>query len=731
MSNGITLGKGASLQQVSDQLKNQSNEDGRLLARTNKHGETVLYARPAAKNVFDKISHFIDRQTGRTERREERAREAVYSLVREVTANRSEFSPGLFKELGKAITQWSNNKQLTGMVLSHISESVRNLPGKPMPSGETLGSLGIARDSDFLKQAANKLAGAGNDKTVFDQVAKDLGDDLVDEILIRTEDDHSLRDAFAMSNGFRLMEEMGSVLQDMLAKKDPPVTLSSDDMASICRTAFLDATSKVRDDGVFEGVLKKVEVEVDDGLDANFKPKTKVVDVEMHHVQVDGKEYEPIKRLGAGGFGEVFEYQSVEGDPKTKIAVKFSLGLGNLPGMVGSQHSEESYSAQLRSAGNEIAMHNKAYGDGSNEIIGLKGHFRMPDGNVAVAMEFAPNGGADRMGKLLADAVPGELTNDEANILRLTMLQDMTEGLHHMHNWTDVSHLDFKPPNCFIGSDGTTKLGDFGMSLALSNLDKSGKFEDIGDIGMPIYRAPELVESKTTVTAADEKRDTDIKSRISGTVKRLKDMFPHGTKDALLVALAANVNEKGVGDIQKRNADLKAGLRFDNKADIWGLGVSGLEFFSGTPPFAGVRFMQDVEKSLVDYMANSNNAPLSDPDTKNGGKPMPGAIGVKTGNAQIDDLLTRMLKPKASDRDGTGQLLNHAAFKIAGVGSKEAKDLIVAMSNGDPAKIAQARQALQALAPQPQPQPTNTTTPTSSTAPQPQTLPDSDDESKV
>ncbi len=680
MSNGITLGKGASLQQVSDQLKNQSNEDGRLLARTNKHGETVLYARPAAKNVFDKISHFIDRQTGRTERREERAREAVYSLVREVTANRSEFSPGLFRELGTAIKQWSSNKQLTGTVLSHISESVRNLPGKPMPSGETLGSLGIARDSDFLREAANRLARGNAD---LKEVATELGDDLVDEILVRNEKDEVARNAFAISNGIRLVDEMSGVIRDMLAKRVPPVTLDNADLTALCRTAFIEAASKVRDDGLLEGVIK----EVDHGLDATGKVKVR----EMNHIQVGGEEYEPMRRLDAGAFGEVYEFQSV-GDPDTKIAVKFTLGLD----MNSIKGDGREYSEALRAASEEITMHTKAYGSGIKEVVEIKGHFRMPDGNIAVAMEMAPNGGVHQMGKLLAEAIENHvLTKDEANILSLTMLRDMTTGLEHMHK-ANTTHLDFKPPNCFIGEDGTVKLGDFGMSLAVDTTDKSGKYENIGKLDSPLYKAPELVESKKSIETANAKEKKDIASRVADAVTQLKDLFPKGTKDTLLAALAANVNEKAVGDIVKRNADYKAGLRFDNKVDVWGLGMTGVQLFSGGLPFAHLGGFDSVaEDLLVDYAANPNNSPLSDAILVDGKlAPKPGSVATKTGNAQIDDLLTRMLRPKASDRDGATQLLRHAAFDIAGVGSGPARKLILAIKSRNPVEIAQAKQAL-------------------------------------
>lgn len=67
---------------------------------------------------------------------------------------------------------------------------------------------------------------------------------------------------------------------------------------------------------------------------------------------------------------------------------------------------------------------------------------------------------------------------------------DVIAGLEAVQS-AGVLHRDIKPANCFVASDGTVKVGDFGLSISSSvrteaNLTQSGVF-----LGTPAYASPE------------------------------------------------------------------------------------------------------------------------------------------------------------------------------------------------------------------------------------------------
>lgn len=72
----------------------------------------------------------------------------------------------------------------------------------------------------------------------------------------------------------------------------------------------------------------------------------------------------------------------------------------------------------------------------------------------------------------------------------------MACAIKHVHD-SGFIHLDIKPSNFFVMSDGSIKLGDFGMAIELSNLSKI-KDDDVE--GDSVYMAPELLKSNIKVT---------------------------------------------------------------------------------------------------------------------------------------------------------------------------------------------------------------------------------------
>ena len=114
------------------------------------------------------------------------------------------------------------------------------------------------------------------------------------------------------------------------------------------------------------------------------------------------------------------------------------------------------------------------------------------NGQPYIAMELMP-------GDTLADVVhaKGPITFRQA----VDNTLDVIDGLIAAHRM-GVVHRDVKPSNCFVDSDQTIKIGDFGLSKSLgsgdANLTQTGTF-----MGTPSYSAPEQVRGEPVDARTD------------------------------------------------------------------------------------------------------------------------------------------------------------------------------------------------------------------------------------
>lgn len=72
----------------------------------------------------------------------------------------------------------------------------------------------------------------------------------------------------------------------------------------------------------------------------------------------------------------------------------------------------------------------------------------------------------------------------------------MVSAVKHVHD-SGFIHLDIKPSNFFVTSDGKIKLGDFGQAIELQNLSRI-KDDDVE--GDSVYMAPELLKNNIPIT---------------------------------------------------------------------------------------------------------------------------------------------------------------------------------------------------------------------------------------
>ena len=199
--------------------------------------------------------------------------------------------------------------------------------------------------------------------------------------------------------------------------------------------------------------------------DATIAPTKPVIkqDVPSGEGDIVGP-YQLVRWLGSGGMGTVWE--AVETKTGRRVALKrLSKMMANDDTYVKRFVREAQTAAQI--------SHPKVtfiYGSGEDE------------GQPYIAMELMP-------GRTLEDKISEEGPLDVASAT--DNIIDVVEGLAAAHK-IGMIHRDVKPSNCFLDTDESVKVGDFGLSKSILNNDVSltqtGTF-----MGTPSYAAPEQI----------------------------------------------------------------------------------------------------------------------------------------------------------------------------------------------------------------------------------------------
>ena len=375
----------------------------------------------------------------------------------------------------------------------------------------------------------------------------------------------------------------------------------------------------------------------------------------------------------------MFQYESKNGD---KIALKLPLATAEDP------------QGKILEGATEVRSHMGALGTGNDNLIGLKGVIRTPDG-IGIAMEFAPNGNVFDMAALIQQHVTnGTLTPDEAKILQLTMLQDMAEGMRHIQEDQGMIHLDFKTPNCLIDKDGKVKISDFGTTRSGTGI----SYVDIpAGIDNPRWKSPELLHAKGTASSLRQFNDPRVAGRKQLVTAQLTSAFPN-----------AKVTSTGFNNLLRAimRPDVDSGvnqLRVNNKTDSWGLGVSALNIFTGKELLKDEKYDSNVETRLTQWANDPQSGAALGP--KNGPLPQ-GALTKGTGFGDVDTLINELMHRDPNQRPSFTQVLQDPIFAELGDGSTRARELLVALRSGVQTNIDGARLALSQVSKLPPPPPT-------------------------
>ncbi len=178
-------------------------------------------------------------------------------------------------------------------------------------------------------------------------------------------------------------------------------------------------------------------------------------------------------------------FSYAEGDrPLSGYTIDHPVGRGGF-GEVYAAHSE---------GGKEVALKLITEGDLSREmnVLNLSHPHLVPMFDVRqeagenwIVMEYLSGGTlAD-----LLDANPQGLSEEEV----LTIMRGLLEGLDYLHQ-KNIIHRDLKPGNLLFDAEGRPRIGDYGLSKALTDSQGSRGTREVGSIH---YMAPEIFNGKS------------------------------------------------------------------------------------------------------------------------------------------------------------------------------------------------------------------------------------------
>jgi eukaryotic-like serine/threonine-protein kinase len=172
--------------------------------------------------------------------------------------------------------------------------------------------------------------------------------------------------------------------------------------------------------------------------------------------------YRVIRLLGRGGMGEVYEVEDRENARRVALKV--------LSNRLSGPADRARFMREGRLAAG-ISHPNTVYVYGTDDINGVP----------VIAMELAPGGTLKDRVKIKGPLPPSQAI--DALLQVIAGLEAAAEG--------GVLHRDIKPSNCFVDSDGTVKVGDFGLSISTQTIDERSLTMLGTVLGTPGFSSPE------------------------------------------------------------------------------------------------------------------------------------------------------------------------------------------------------------------------------------------------
>lgn len=187
--------------------------------------------------------------------------------------------------------------------------------------------------------------------------------------------------------------------------------------------------------------------------------------------------YEIVKEIGTGGMGAVYLADRADGKFEQKVAIKLLRRAFNTEKIRRYFRREREIQAKLNHPNIARLLDAGTTGDGVPFLV----------------MEYIEGLPIDKFCE----------TNNLSLDSRLKLFNRACDAVMHAHRNLTV-HLDLKPSNILVTSDGTPKLLDFGISKLL-DANETGGSQPMTILGAmtPEYASPEQIKGEPLTTAAD------------------------------------------------------------------------------------------------------------------------------------------------------------------------------------------------------------------------------------
>jgi hypothetical protein len=181
-----------------------------------------------------------------------------------------------------------------------------------------------------------------------------------------------------------------------------------------------------------------------------------------------------VRELGRGGMGAVFEAEQLESGRRVALKV--------LSHQLDSPEARKRFLREGRLAAS-INHPNSVYVYGTDEV----------EGTPVIAMELIAGG---TLQQRVQAAGPLPVAEAVDAILHLIAGLEAAQAL-------GILHRDIKPSNCFQDTDGTVKIGDFGLSISTAARGDSNVTVQGALLGTPAFASPEQLRGEELNARSD------------------------------------------------------------------------------------------------------------------------------------------------------------------------------------------------------------------------------------